>query len=230
VFVSLNIVQGEDRAVAGWQLGNSLVKRNAIHYRHCIGVFRAFDYLDRRFTIVGRLLHLDAAFAEVHQDLIDGQPVQPGRKGRLTTKASNFSKELNEDFLCEVFSLRDVAGHSQTQRVNPAIMPLVKLLEGSHIALSGFLCQLVIRLLLRLGFGCGHVFVLGQATKDSIFERLFATIHLSASFKGAVTISSAFANQAPARRLVALNTGVMRRFERVVALPDPKDIEFPQPH
>ncbi len=32
-----------------------------------------------------------------------------------------------------------------------------------------------------------------------------------------------------ARNLVALNAGVMRRFERVVALPDPKDIEFPQP-
>jgi hypothetical protein len=29
--------------------------------------------------------------------------------------------------------------------------------------------------------------------------------------------------------LVALNAGVMRRFERVVALPEPKDIEFPQP-
>jgi hypothetical protein len=29
--------------------------------------------------------------------------------------------------------------------------------------------------------------------------------------------------------LVALNAGVMRRFKRVVALPDPKDIEFPKP-
>jgi hypothetical protein len=28
---------------------------------------------------------------------------------------------------------------------------------------------------------------------------------------------------------VALNAGVMRRFERVVASLDPKDIEFPQP-
>jgi hypothetical protein len=28
---------------------------------------------------------------------------------------------------------------------------------------------------------------------------------------------------------VALIAGVMRGFERVVALPDPKDIEFPQP-
>ena len=29
--------------------------------------------------------------------------------------------------------------------------------------------------------------------------------------------------------VVALNAGVMRRWKRVVALPDSKDIEFPQP-
>jgi hypothetical protein len=29
--------------------------------------------------------------------------------------------------------------------------------------------------------------------------------------------------------LVALNAGVMRRCERVVALPNPKDVEFPKP-
>src|SRR6266542_5574928 len=177
VFVSLNIVKGKDRAVAGRQLTNSFVERYAIHYRHRIGVFRALDYLYRRFAIIRRLLHLDAAFAKVHQDLVDGQPVQPGSKGRLTTKASNFSKELNEDFLCEVFSLRDVAGHSQTQRINPAIMPLVKLLEGCHVALSRLLCEGVVRFLRRLGFGCGHVFVLGQATKDFILSCSFATIH-----------------------------------------------------
>ena len=183
MFVSLNIVKGKDRAVAGRQLTYSFIERYAIHYRHRIGIFRALDYLYRRFAIVRRLLHLDAAFAEVHQDLVDGQPVQPRGKGRLTTKASNFSKELNEDFLCEVFSLRDIAGHSQTQRINPAIMPLIKLLEGCHIALSGFLGQPVICLRLRLGFGCGHVFVLGQGTKDSIFERLFATTSLVRVFQ-----------------------------------------------
>lgn len=169
VFVSFNIVKGKNRAVARRQLSNGFVERYAIHYRHRIGVLGALDYLDRRFTVIRRLLHLDAALAKVHQDLIDGQSVQPGGKGRLTTKASNFSKELNEDFLCEVFSLRDIAGHSQTQRVNPAIMPLVKLLEGCHIALGGVLRQRVIRFLVRLGFGCGHVFI-GQATKDSIFN------------------------------------------------------------
>ena len=110
--MSLNIVQGEDCAVAGRQLTTSLIQRNAINYRHRVGVFGALDYLYRRFTIVRSLLHLDATFAKVHQDLVDSQSVQPGSKGRLTTKASNFSKELNEDFLSQVFSLRDVAGHS----------------------------------------------------------------------------------------------------------------------
>lgn len=95
--------------------------------------------------------------------------MQPGGKGRLTTKASNFSKELDEDFLSEVFRLRDIAGHSQTERIDPAIMPLVELLEGCHVALSRLLRQRVIRLLRRLGFGCGHVFVyLGKQRKRAI--------------------------------------------------------------
>jgi hypothetical protein len=199
VFVSLNIVQGEDRTVAGRQLTNGLVKRNAIHYRHCIGVFSAFDYLDRRFTIVRRLLHLHAALAKVHQDLVDGQPVQPGRKRRLTTKASYFSKELNEDFLSEVLGLRDVAGHSQAERVNPAIMPLVKLLEGGHVALGRFLRQSVIRFLRRLGFDCGHVFVLGQATEISILNACSPRLSRVRVFKGAATFSSAFPKRALAR-------------------------------
>ncbi len=161
MFVSLNIVQSEDRAVARRQLTNGFVEGDAIHNRHRIGVFRAFDYLYRCLAIVRRLLHLDAALAKVHQDLIDGQPVQPGGKSRLTTKAPNFSKELDEDFLSEVFCLRDVAGHSQAERVNPAIVSLVQQLEGRHVGLSRLLRQSEVRFLLRLGFGCGHVFVLG---------------------------------------------------------------------
>ena len=83
--------------------------------------------------------------------------MQPGGKSRLATKASNFSKELDENLLSEVFCLRDVAGHSQTERINPAIMSLVKLLKSDHVALSRLLRQLVIRFLVRLDFGCGHV-------------------------------------------------------------------------
>src|SRR6185437_16357949 len=105
-------------------------------------------------------------------------------KGRLTPKASYFSKELNEDFLSEVFRLRDIAGHSQTQRVNPAIMPLVKLLEGRHVALGRFLRQSVIRFLRRLGFDCGHVFVLGQATRFSSSTLVRHELSLVRIFQG----------------------------------------------
>ncbi|MFN2516316.1 MAG: hypothetical protein ABR556_08875 [Pyrinomonadaceae bacterium] len=109
-------------------------------------------------------------------------------------------------------------------------MPLVKLLEGSHVALSRFLSQRVISFLLRLDFGCGHVFVLGQATKDLPSLTLVRhDYHESACFKGAATWPQYFP-QGILRGVVALNTAVMRGFERVVALPDPKDIEFPQPH
>src|SRR5438046_752489 len=101
--------------------------------------------------------------------------MQPGRKGRFATKTSNFSKELNEDLLCEIFRLRDVTGHPQTEGINPAIMALVELLEGVHVALSGLLSQRVIRLLLCLGFGCGHVFVCsGKQRRNITSSCLFA--------------------------------------------------------
>jgi hypothetical protein len=49
--------------------------------------------------------------------------------------------------------------------------------------------------------------------------RLFATL-----------ITSPLFQESSNPQGVALDAGVMQRFERVVALPDPKDIEFPQPH
>src|SRR4030095_7570236 len=113
--------------------------------------------------------------------------MQPGGKGRLTPKASNLSKQLDEDFLSEILCLRDIAGHSQTERVNPAIMPLVKLLKGWHVALSRLLRQGEIRLLRRLDFGCGHVFVLGKQRKCDSLRVIAHEYHLSAYFKGAAT-------------------------------------------
>jgi len=53
--------------------------------------------------------------------------------------------------------------------------------------------------------------------------------HESAYFKGAGNFFLRYSQQELLRGLGRLNAGVMRRFERVVALPEPKDIEFPQP-
>jgi hypothetical protein len=58
---------------------------------------------------------------------------------------------------------------------------------------------------------------LGKRQKTQAFAPVRHAYHEPAFFKGVAALG------------VALNAGVMRRFERVVALPDPKDIEFPQP-
>jgi hypothetical protein len=108
-------------------------------------------------------------------------------------------------------------------------MPLVKLLEGRHVALSRLLSQRVIRFRLRLDFGCGHVFVLEQGPKKSFRTLERPGLSRVAFFKGAATFHLSIFLRILRGNLVALNAGVMRRFERVVALPDPKDIEFPQP-
>src|SRR4030095_8943628 len=80
-------------------------------------------------------------------------------KSGFAPKTTDFSKELYEDLLSEIFGLRDVAGHSQAERVDATVMALVKLLESCHVTLGGFLPQLIVCRLRCLGFGCGHVLV-----------------------------------------------------------------------
>jgi hypothetical protein len=70
---------------------------------------------------------------------------------------------------------------------------------------------------------------LEPATKILILTPVRHEYHESARFKEAATFFLKISQRALARCVVALNVGVMRRFERVVALPDPKDREFPQP-
>ncbi len=111
MLVSFDIVKREYCPISWRQLGDSLVQCYAIDNRHCIGIFRTLYYLNWRFTILSRLLHTNPALAEVHEHLIDCQPVEPGSKGRFTPKTSNLSKELYEDLLSEIFSLRDIPRH-----------------------------------------------------------------------------------------------------------------------
>jgi len=52
--------------------------------------------------------------AEVHEDDIHGETVQPGRKCRFTTKRGNLAIELQEGFLGEVFRLGIITAHTKT--------------------------------------------------------------------------------------------------------------------
>jgi hypothetical protein len=79
-----------------------------------------------------------------------------------------------------------------------------------------------------LGFGCGHVRPLGQARKKSHkFRLVLARISRFREFQGSSTVPL---DTRVGMRLggpVPSNAAVMRRFTRVVALPDPKNSDFP---
>ena len=223
-----DIVKRKNRPITGRQLSDSLIERYAVNYGHGIGVFSPFHYLRRRFAVFSRLLHAHATFAKMHEHLIDGEPVQPGSKSGFTPETTDFSKELDEDLLCEIFGLRDIAGHSQAERVDAAIMTLVKLFESSHIALGRFLRQLVICRLRCLGFGCGHVFICSGKFERYLtnFRHVWHDSHASACFKGAALFSLPCPRGDAVQRSSTLNAAVMRRFARVVALPDSKSSDF----
>src|SRR5262249_42024286 len=139
MFVPFNVMQGENRERSGWELSDRVVQGDPVDHWHGVGVFRAFDDLNRRLAVLGRLLETDATLAKMHQHLIYSQAVQPGRKCRFAAKAANFSKELDKNFLGQVLGFRYIARHPQAERIYAAIVALVKLLEGLHIAFGSLL-------------------------------------------------------------------------------------------
>ena len=221
--MTLNIVQCKHCSISGRQLCNRFVQSDAIHNRHRVGIFGTFYYLDWRFAVLGRGLHTHATLAEVHKNLIDRKPVKPRSKSRFTPKTADFSKELYENFLSEVFSLRHTPSHPQAQGVHATIVALIKILESNHVSVGCFLRQLIVCRLRCLGLGCRHVvYLLGQAERNlTTSVRLFGTPITLPQCQG-----SALSLKMPAWVAVggasALNGAVMRCSERVVALPDPK--------
>src|SRR5262249_30081533 len=82
---------------------------------------------------------------KMHEYLVYSQSMQPGGKGRLSAKAADLAKQLDKDFLCQIFGLDDISSHAQAERIYSAVVPLVKLLEGSHVTFGGPLGQLKVR-------------------------------------------------------------------------------------
>jgi hypothetical protein len=102
-------------------------------------------------------------------------------------------------------------------------MSLVQVFESGHVACGSLLRQLIVcRLLRYVGFGCSHVFICSGKLKEILqFPKLVGhDYHASASFKG--RHHSSLHPWGLGSEIVALNAAVMRRFERVVALPNLK--------
>src|SRR6266705_6245640 len=103
MLIALNIVQNKHRPVAWRQLRYRVLKRELVDHRDSPGALQwRFDDIGE-VALLARMLELNPALAEVHQHLIHGQPVQPGREGRLAAKASDLLVDLQEDLLSKIF-------------------------------------------------------------------------------------------------------------------------------
>ena len=70
----------------------------------------------------------------MHQDLVNGQPMKPGRESRLAAETTDLAVELDEDFLRQILGLGRVGSHPQAQAVDAARVARVQLLEGRRVA------------------------------------------------------------------------------------------------
>src|SRR5437867_8985336 len=105
--------------------------------------------------------------------------MRPGSRSRVAAKTADFPKKLDGGLLRQVFRFRDISGHAQAERIYAAIVTLVKLFEGFHIAFGGQLRQLVIRSSRCISFDWSHLLVRLRGNYAVHFTRLrfaFATL------------------------------------------------------
>ena len=82
---------------------------------------------------------------EVHQDKIYGKAVQPGAEPALAAKRSDFSKQVNEDFLGQILSLRRIVRHTQTYGIDSPVVAFVQIPDCLRAPISGRARQRIVR-------------------------------------------------------------------------------------
>src|ERR1700756_5392221 len=100
-------MEDEDHAVAGRERGYGALEGDASEGAGELEVATAevalggvvFGWVDGLFE--GD--EVEAFLAQVHQDQIDGEPVQPGGEGGLAAEAADFAEEVQERLLGHVF-------------------------------------------------------------------------------------------------------------------------------
>ncbi len=85
--------------------------------------------------VSSRETRLQALFAKVHENEVDGEAVQPGGEGGLSAEAADLAEEMEKGFLGHVFGFGDVAEHAQAEGVDAAFVEGVELGKGFGVAI-----------------------------------------------------------------------------------------------
>ena len=140
---TFDVVQDEDHAVPGREGGYGSLEGDAVDGAGELGVAGAEVSLGSVvFRGVDGLFEgdeLEALFAQVHEDKVDGEAVEPGGEGGLSAEAADLAEEMEEGLLGHVFGFGDVAEHAEAEGVNAALVEGVELGEGFGVAGLGLL-------------------------------------------------------------------------------------------
>jgi hypothetical protein len=113
---TLNIVEEKDAAIPWRHRGQGSIDRDAINDS---GLRQIANPKTAAGALVWNVFHQQVernngkcVFAQVHQNSVDGEPMEPRCKCRVATKQRDPPMDLEERFLGEILSERKVSNHA----------------------------------------------------------------------------------------------------------------------
>jgi hypothetical protein len=139
VVVALNVVEDEDRLVAGRQPVDGAFEMDAVN-QSGQGQIESAEFLVRAAVLgvgLGDFLERDdreRALAEAHENHVDRQAVQPGGERRISAKRVDLAEDLQESFLREVLGFGVVADHAQAKGENARAVQTIEALKAGCVS------------------------------------------------------------------------------------------------
>src|SRR5688572_6527839 len=111
------VVQNEHVLVTCRQLIDRALQSDLVDDRHFERVGCPRYGLLGRVTLFGRLFKLYIPLSEVHENLVNRQPMKPCRERGVTSKTTDLAIKLYKNVLSKIFYLVRVLKHPQTDRI-----------------------------------------------------------------------------------------------------------------
>jgi hypothetical protein len=128
---SVNIMEEKDAPIALRHVGQSSIEVETVSHA---GLHQVASTEAAADTFVRDVFHQvvegddrQCAFAQVHQNGVNGESMQPRGKGRVTAKHGNPPVDLEKCFLGKVFGEGKVSDHAHADRENAPLVLQVKI-------------------------------------------------------------------------------------------------------
>src|SRR3982751_481053 len=139
VAVAEDVVEHEDAPRAGRQRGDGALEVYRLLH---VDDARVACIERRRWLVTRGLATADAGgatavAANLHEERVDGDAMEPGRERRIAAKGPDTSPCVDKDVLGELGGVALVGGKSQRERVDTAHVGSIECLERADVAAAG---------------------------------------------------------------------------------------------